>query len=227
MVRATAFTIIELLIAVSIIMILAGLAMENFTEAKVRSTIARNQEEFHTMATAIEAYSVDRNAYPRMAHFDFYKDPDIDKINGTEVIGVMSRVLSTPVAYLTQAYVIDPFMTKANKAPLEERLYTYQDIGAYVSRKKKSDFWPKAKRTTELAIGRRWTRSAFRPWVYPQRTTSVRRHQRHDFIGQHLVRTTGSHEAVSARSRSSRRTIQLMVESPDCYHLCGGQHGTV
>lgn len=132
------------MIVVSILMILSGLAIENLTEAKVRSTIARNQAEFHSMATAIESYRLDHNDYPRMAHYDFYKDPRIDVIYDTKVVGVLSQVVSTPVAYLSNAYMMDPFMEKADKAPMEERLYTYQDIESYLNRNKKSTFWPKA-----------------------------------------------------------------------------------
>lgn len=140
------FTLIELMIVVSIVAILSGLALENFQAARIRSVISRNKADFHALATGIEAYAVDHNAYPRMAHFNIYKDLSYDVIDGQEVKGVMSKVLSTPVAYLANAYCYDPFMVRAVKAPLDERLYTYQDLNAYAKVYTKSTFWKPAMR---------------------------------------------------------------------------------
>jgi len=65
------FTLIELLIVVAIIAILAAIAVPNFLEAQTRAKVARVKNDFRTLATAIEAYSVDWN---RMA-------PGLDEIN--------------------------------------------------------------------------------------------------------------------------------------------------
>jgi prepilin-type N-terminal cleavage/methylation domain-containing protein len=59
------FTLIELLIVVAIIAILAAIAVPNFLEAQVRAKVAREQNDLRTMATAIEAYMIDNNTYPR------------------------------------------------------------------------------------------------------------------------------------------------------------------
>ena len=58
-----AFTLIELLIVVSIISILASIAVPNFLEAQVRSKVARVRAEHYTIAVALEAYHVDNNSY--------------------------------------------------------------------------------------------------------------------------------------------------------------------
>lgn len=58
------FTLIELLIVVSIISILAVIALPNFLEAQTRSKIARVKADQRTMATALETYAVDNNSYP-------------------------------------------------------------------------------------------------------------------------------------------------------------------
>jgi len=60
---AIAFTLIELLIVVAIIAILAAIAVPNFLEAQVRAKVARVQSDMRTMATALETYHVDNNAY--------------------------------------------------------------------------------------------------------------------------------------------------------------------
>lgn len=81
--RKGAFTLIELLIVVAIIAILAAIAVPNFLEAQVRAKVSRAKSDMRSMATALETYYVDNNAYP-----DFF----------TILGGVF---LTTPVAYIT------------------------------------------------------------------------------------------------------------------------------
>jgi len=82
--RNFGFTLIELLIVVAIIAILAAIAVPNFLEAQVRAKTSRAKSDMRTMATALETYFVDNNAYP-----DFF----------TILGGVF---LTTPIAYITQ-----------------------------------------------------------------------------------------------------------------------------
>jgi len=89
-----AFTLIELLIVVAIIAILAALAVPNFLEAQIRSKVARAKSDLRSLATALEAYRVEWNAYPpAMANAMYFK----------------LKTLSSPVAYVANAYVADPF----------------------------------------------------------------------------------------------------------------------
>lgn len=62
--RSGGFTLIELLIVVAIIAILAAIAVPNFLEAQVRSKVSRTKADLRSLATALEAYYVDNNAYP-------------------------------------------------------------------------------------------------------------------------------------------------------------------
>ena len=57
-------TLIELLIVMAVIAILAAIAVPNFLEAQVRSKVSRVKSDHRSMATAIESYYVDNNAYP-------------------------------------------------------------------------------------------------------------------------------------------------------------------
>lgn len=85
------FTLIELLIVVAIIAILAAIAVPNFLEAQTRSKISRTKNDLRTLATAIEAYCVDNNAYPP------HRYPD-----GTEIVYPKRYVpLTTPIGYIT------------------------------------------------------------------------------------------------------------------------------
>jgi prepilin-type N-terminal cleavage/methylation domain-containing protein len=91
-----ASTLIELLIVVAIIAILAAIAVPNFLEAQTRAKVSRTRADMRSVATGIESYRIDANAYP----------PPF----GIAVEGRDSwAVLSTPVAYLTAGRMQDPF----------------------------------------------------------------------------------------------------------------------
>jgi prepilin-type N-terminal cleavage/methylation domain-containing protein len=59
-----AFTLIELLMVVSIIAILAMICVPNFLEAQVRSKVARARSDMAVVEAAIRAYHADHNAWP-------------------------------------------------------------------------------------------------------------------------------------------------------------------
>jgi prepilin-type N-terminal cleavage/methylation domain-containing protein len=62
-----AFTLIELLMVVAIIAVLAAIAVPNFLEAKIRTSISRVASDHRTLATGIEAYHTDHKQYPPSA----------------------------------------------------------------------------------------------------------------------------------------------------------------
>ncbi|MCX7050156.1 MAG: prepilin-type N-terminal cleavage/methylation domain-containing protein [Candidatus Sumerlaeota bacterium] len=95
----SAFTLIELLIVIAIIAILALIAIPNFLEAQVRAKVSRAMADLRSIATALEAYMVDRNTYP----------PNDGLYNAVPV------ELTTPIAYISDVMMIDPFATGINK----------------------------------------------------------------------------------------------------------------
>lgn len=106
------FTLIELLIVVAIIAILAAIAVPNFLEAQTRSKISRAKADMRSLATAIEAYSVDNNAYPKcnntnLAAYRLYGSPNDTALPAAQ--GVVLEHLSTPIAYITTGLLADPF----------------------------------------------------------------------------------------------------------------------
>jgi general secretion pathway protein G len=139
------FTLLELLVVVGILSILSAISLSNYIDAQTRAKVARVMSDMRILAAAIEQYRVDHNLNPRMAHFRFYEDPEFDVILGESVNGVMSRALSTPVAYISNTLIVDPFMHRMGGAQVDERLYTYQDLEAYALRNHESRFWPVAR----------------------------------------------------------------------------------
>jgi general secretion pathway protein G len=103
------FTLIELLIVVAIIAILAAIAVPNFLEAQTRAKVSRVKADQRSLATALEAYVIDHNTYPLCNTFQV---PGVNSANGHTVPDdmVLER-LSTPTAYITNAFLRDPFFT--------------------------------------------------------------------------------------------------------------------
>lgn len=60
------FTLIELLIVVAIIGIIAAIAIPNLVNAINRGRQKRTMADIRSIASAIEAYAVDQNAYPKL-----------------------------------------------------------------------------------------------------------------------------------------------------------------
>ncbi|MCX7045413.1 MAG: prepilin-type N-terminal cleavage/methylation domain-containing protein [Candidatus Sumerlaeota bacterium] len=109
------FTLIELLIVIAIIAILALIAIPNFLEAQTRSKVARCMADMRSIATALEAYYVDYNAYPHLAGYLAVRG----QTHGGIAYGgncqfdragiVLAWGLTTPVAYITNSRIFDPF----------------------------------------------------------------------------------------------------------------------
>ena len=64
--RTSAFTLIELLIVIAIILIVIAIAMPNFLEAQVRAQVIRVKGDLHGLSTAMEQYYQDFKVYPAM-----------------------------------------------------------------------------------------------------------------------------------------------------------------
>ncbi|HBF34583.1 TPA: hypothetical protein DDW35_08460 [Candidatus Sumerlaeota bacterium] len=105
-----AFTLIELLIVVSIVSILSAVAVPNFLEAQARSKISRAKSDLRTIVIALEAYCIDSNAYPQVNE------------NGTDKY---LWHLSTPVAYVARSYFKDPFTPAKYVSITRQDTYLY------------------------------------------------------------------------------------------------------
>lgn len=100
------FTLIELLIVVSIIAVLAAIAVPNFLLAQTRAKVSRAQADQRSVATALEAYAVDaNNRYP-----DYGNPRDYALFAGEPIVFLPVRI-TTPVAYIS-SLPPDPFPGK-------------------------------------------------------------------------------------------------------------------
>ena len=132
------FTLIELLIVVAIIAILAAIAVPNFLEAQTRSKVSRAKADLRTMATAIESYTVDHNKPPREWHWDFYNDGQLLNFglgNPSGIIfpggirdGVLQHGVSTPIAYITNGFMIDPFVQVGEAIDADQQIFSYMNV---------------------------------------------------------------------------------------------------
>ena len=123
-----AFTLIELLIVVAIIAILAAIAVPNFLEAQTRAKVSRVMADMRTIATAIEAYTVDYNRPP----LDYIEWLVPNQFPGTES-SVLRQAwillqLTTPVAYLT-SIPQDPFALRGGDLYTHLSYMTRQGYG--------------------------------------------------------------------------------------------------
>lgn len=135
--RCSGFTLIELLIVVAIIAILAAIAVPNFLEAQTRAKVSRVQSDLRSMVTAIESYRIDHGKAP--ADYSYPTWDPLPPVPGGGVSGatgilhpgyiVAGRVkvgLSTPVAYINNPWVQDPFVGKSGgNIDFDQQVYTY------------------------------------------------------------------------------------------------------
>ena len=91
-----AFTLIELLIVIAIILILIAIALPNFLDAQIRARVTRADAEMRGIALALESYRTDWPRYPPQTA---YERTQFGFATGTgNVFSLMQ--LTTPIPYM-------------------------------------------------------------------------------------------------------------------------------
>jgi type II secretory pathway pseudopilin PulG len=99
----------EWIILIIIIFLLALVAVPNFLEAQLRAKKSKNYAPMRVLATAIEAYYVDHNAYPQMVPLYCFSVNEKELRNaGGFSLSTFGGDLTTPTAYLSEK-ILDPF----------------------------------------------------------------------------------------------------------------------
>lgn len=126
------FTLIELLIVIAIILILISIALPNFLEAQLRAKVTKVRAELKTLETVHASYFADFNSYPfnhRSAEGAAGQDGDTG-LPTTDCKGrsgvfnqepywsyeAVGYVVTTPIKYITNAELHDPFQLHGNPA---------------------------------------------------------------------------------------------------------------
>jgi len=117
------FTLRELLLIISSVIVLASIFTPNFLEARIRSRVAQCKADMRSLSTAIETYFIFHNKrYPIIvapnSSFARYHSGSIigPSVFGTGNLGVSSRLiwLTTPIAFISKVFQ-DPFSLNSSK----------------------------------------------------------------------------------------------------------------
>ena len=108
--KKNGFTLIELLIVVAILAILAAIGIYNYMGVQTKAKVACAKSEMRTIATALEAYYNDNNAYPRW----------VEVAQQIPLLSQRLNPLTTPVSSLTNIPSPEIFQPE----------YTFQEDGA-------------------------------------------------------------------------------------------------
>ncbi|MFP4382015.1 MAG: prepilin-type N-terminal cleavage/methylation domain-containing protein [Candidatus Sumerlaeia bacterium] len=152
------FTLIELLIVVAIIAILAAIAVPNFLEAQVRAKVSRVKSDMRSMATAIEAYTIDNNKPVGMWCME------IPGVSNSAFHGWATGLswYTTPVAFITSVFP-DTFQLKPSASQVGSDTTFYDKFKEYQSQDD-SSYWVDGPDGTQLAYDydvSPWTKSAY------------------------------------------------------------------
>ena len=148
------FTLIELLIVVLIIAILAAIAVPNFLEFQTRAKVSRVLSDQRSLATAIEAYTVDNGRAPIDAVWG--RDQNTPSLWDPRDEWVLQ--ITTPIAYISSKF-IDPFVGKAS---LSSGSVLLGEEG-YIFRNFDEPRGTAAQRQTIISNGYRWILKSLGP----------------------------------------------------------------
>jgi prepilin-type N-terminal cleavage/methylation domain-containing protein len=111
------FTLVEILVVAMIIAILAAIAFVHDAEAQTRGKVSRAMADMRALGTALESYHVDRDNDPDVPVQTSFSHPSKLGIMVPEYSAAALALLSTPVAYLANPLMPDPFRQEKSLPP--------------------------------------------------------------------------------------------------------------
>lgn len=120
------FTLVELLITVSIISILSAIALPNFLAAQTRAKVSRATSDLRILKQASEQFHIDNQNYP-FFHYEYggtHAGGAIYAYGEADPLWNGANPITTPVAYLS-SFPLDPFQLTDSDIPSEAREYQY------------------------------------------------------------------------------------------------------
>ncbi|MGQ9579591.1 MAG: type II secretion system protein [Armatimonadota bacterium] len=130
--KASGFTLAEILVVVAIIALLVSVLAPVYTGAKIKAKVSRVHSDLRQIAIAIEAYKEDCSGLPPVR--------ESCRENSTIDYFEMPRELYK-MRYIQAHRLIDPFNTVRNESGFDEgRMYKYNAIGWGYSNNSKTTF---------------------------------------------------------------------------------------
>ena len=121
-----AFTLIELLIVVSIIAILSAIAIPNFAEATTRSKAARAHNDLRVLAISLEVFAADHNRYPE--NLLFLKEfPYMNFVSAVEIFTPLRACVILLAKVLLHQSSIRPFVVVPVLPAEVKRCYFFRE----------------------------------------------------------------------------------------------------
>jgi type II secretory pathway pseudopilin PulG len=121
--------LIEVLIILAVIAVLSAIAVPNFLRNASHSPLSRVRADQRTVATALESFRVDHDAYPKATLHDTTRGVYRTSNTKTLSIGILPTVLSTPVAYVSS---VDSFRDALHIGEVPPPLLYATDAERYV-----------------------------------------------------------------------------------------------
>lgn len=117
--KRSAFTLIELLIVIAIILILIAIALPNFLEAQIRARVTKARGEIRSLVIAMESYYLEWKVYPAESE----QDALVPNRRPRTEAGL--TWLTSPIAYITDIPP-DPFPGSSSSLAYGGAIITYE-----------------------------------------------------------------------------------------------------
>jgi prepilin-type N-terminal cleavage/methylation domain-containing protein len=124
-----AFTLIELLVVIAIISILSTISIANMLESSIRAKVARTKNDMRVVATALEAYNVDYNAYV------YFVRSGSEHLHNRVILPMTIRLspLTTPITYISTVPIdiFETVVTTDGSPLIFFDTYDYADVASF------------------------------------------------------------------------------------------------